>query len=289
MDTHVTALALGAAALFGLALVLTQLGLRQVSALRGAGMSVPTTAALFLLLAPVALDTSTFQAGSLVLFAMAGCLFPATVTLLTFEANRRIGPHLTGALGNLTPLFAVLIAFLLLGEVPRTGELAGIAVILSGVLLLIGTRPGAMSGGAFGWALALPIAGAVIRGLVQPVVKLGLETWSSPFAAALIGYIVSATVILSTGLIREGPAFLAYEGRTWRLFAAIGICNGLAVLSMYAALARGPVTVVAPLVACYPLATLAFSRLLLGSRDITLRLAVGAAVTVVGVALLLRT
>jgi drug/metabolite transporter (DMT)-like permease len=288
MDMHVTALALGAATLFGLALVLTQLGLRQVSALRGAAMSVPTTAVLFLLLSPVALDTSTLHAKSLALFALAGCLFPATVTLLTFEANRRIGPHLTGALGNLTPLFAVLIAFVVLGEVPRSGQLAAIAVILSGVLLLMGARPGTMASGLSAAALALPIAGALIRGLVQPVVKLGLETWPSPFAAALIGYIVSTSVILSTGLVREGPAFLAYEGRSWRLFAAVGVCNGLAVLSMYAALARGPVTVVAPLVACYPLATLAFSRLLIGSGDITLRLVVGAAVTVAGVALLLR-
>ena len=48
----------------------------------------------------------------------------------------------------------------------------------------------------------------------------------------------------------------------------VGLLNGLAVLTMYAALARGPVAVVAPLVACYPLATLAFSRLLLGAGSL---------------------
>jgi drug/metabolite transporter (DMT)-like permease len=287
MDTHVTALALASAAFFGLALILTQLGLRETSAFRGAGMSVPTTALLFLLLAPLLLDTQAFDATSLTLFVLAGCLFPVTVTLLTFEANRRIGPNLTAALGNLTPLFAVVVAFALLGEAPRPGQLVGIAVILAGILLLVGARRGAAGSFAAGWALALPISAALIRGLVQPVVKLGLESWPSPFAAALTGYLISTLVILSAGFLREGPTFVVYRGRAWKWFAAVGVCNGAAVLSMYAALARGPVAVVAPLVACYPLATLAFGRLLIGSVGITWPIAVGAAITVAGVALLL--
>jgi drug/metabolite transporter (DMT)-like permease len=45
---------------------------------------------------------------------------------------------------------------------------------------------------------------------------------------------------------------------------------------------------VAPLVACYPLATLAFSRLLLGRAGLSWRITLGAAVTVAGVAVLLR-
>ena len=59
------------------------------------------------------------------------------------------------------------------------------------------------------------------------------------------------------------------------------------MLAIYAALARGPVAVVAPLVACYPLATLAFSRLLLGSGGLTVGAGLGVAITVAGVALLL--
>lgn len=287
MDTRFTALALGSAACIGLALVLTQLGLRYLSPLRGACVSIPTTALILLALAPAALDTGGFQTGSAILFVLAGCLFPAAVTLLTFEANRRIGPIIAGALGNLTPLFAVLIAFVLLDEAPRWGQLAGMGVILAGVLLLLGA-PQALSRQAFGWAIALPLAAALIRGLVQPVVKLGLEAWPSPFAATLIGYLVSALVVLTVGTIKEGRALAAFDRRGWMWFAAVGVCNGLAVLTMYAALARGPIAVVAPLVACYPLATLAFGRLLLGSGGLTRRTGLGVAITVAGVALLLR-
>lgn len=287
MDLVVVALALCSATAFGLALVLTQLGLRELSPLRGACISVPTTTAAFVLLSPLTVDFAAWNATSAATFAAAGLLFPAAVTLLTFEANRRIGPNLTGALGNLTPLFAVLLAVALLGETPRAGQLAGMAVILAGVLVLI-VRPQLSLGVQLLPALALPLAAALIRGLVQPVVKLGLEGWPNPFAATLFGYLVSAAVVLTAGTMMEGRRLVRVHLRGWGLFSVVGLCNGLAMLLMYAALARGPVIVVAPLVACYPLATLAFGRIVLGPGGLTARVALGVAVTVAGVALLLR-
>lgn len=287
MDMHVAALALGAAACFGLALVLTQVGLRYLTPIRGASISVPSATVLFLALAPILFDTTGYRTGSALLFALAGCLFPAAVTLLTFEANRRVGPAITGALGNLSPLFAILIAFVVLGEVPKLGQLAGVAVILAGVLLIIGA-PRSASHQAFGLAVALLLLAAFIRGSVQPVVKLGLEAWPSPYSATLIGYVMSATVLIGFATLKEGDPAAVFRQRGWLWFVPVGLLNGLAVLLMYAALARGPVAVVAPLVACYPLATLAFSRLLLGSGGLTWATGVGVAITVAGVALLLR-
>jgi drug/metabolite transporter (DMT)-like permease len=287
MDLAVVTLALGAAAALGLSLVLTQVGLGHLSPLRGSCVSLPTAALAFLALSPLMLDTASFHAGSALLFAVAGCLFPAAVTILTFESNRHIGAAITGALGNLTPLFAVLIALLILGEVPSLGQLAGIATILAGMLLIVGA-PRATPGGAFNWAVALMLAAAVIRGTVQPVVKLGLEGWPSPFAAVLIGYTISASVILLTGFARDGVDIFPFGRRGWAWFMPVGLLNGLSLLSTYAALARGPVAVVAPLVACYPLATLAFGRLLLGSGGLTLGAGLGVAITVAGVVLLLR-
>jgi drug/metabolite transporter (DMT)-like permease len=287
MDVHVAALALGAAACLGLSLVLTQLGLRRLTPLRGACISVPSTMLALLALSPMLLDVSGFKASGALLFAVSGCLFPAAVTLLTFEANRHVGPAITGALGNISPLFAILVAFLVLGEVPSPGQLIGVAVILAGVLLIIGA-PRTIPQRAFGWAMVLLLMAALIRGLVQPVVKLGLTEWPNPFAATLISYLISASMVLSAGFTREGVAILPARGSGWLWFVPIGLLNGLAVLTMYAALARGPVAVVAPLVACYPLATLLFSRLLLGPANLVWSAGLGVAITVAGVALLLR-
>lgn len=54
------------------------------------------------------------------------------------------------------------------------------------------------------WAVALPIAAAAIRALAQVLTKAGLAFWGSPYAAGLIGYTVSAVVILTAARM-SGP------------------------------------------------------------------------------------
>jgi drug/metabolite transporter (DMT)-like permease len=279
-------LALAAAVVIGLGLALTQMGVRHLPPLRGACVSIPTTALFFLLLAPFTVDFGAGDAKAATLFALAGVLFPAAVTLMNYGATLRIGPNLTGALGNLAPLCAVFIAFVLLGEIPRAGQLAAIAVILFGVALLFG-NPFGRGAKAIDWALSLPLAAALIRGLVQPVVKLGLAAWPNPFAATLFAYVVSAAVLVSVGLLREGRKLYRFEGRDWLWFPLVGICNGLGLLLIYAALAKGPVAVVAPLAACYPVPTMLFSRFLFAREPLVPRVGLGVTVTVAGVVLLL--
>lgn len=288
MDLTLVALALAAAGCFALALVLTQFGLRTLPPLTGACVSVPATMLMFLGMAPLTIDLADWRTTSAATFAIAGAVFPAAVTLLTFTANRAIGPSLTGALGNLTPLFAVAIAVLWLGELPRAGQLAAIAAICAGLFVLLGGSrpPGALPDVSL-LALGLPLLAALIRGLVQPLVKLGLTTWPNPFAAVTIGYVVSALVVLGFGLLRGAVPRPGIErtGTIW--FASVGLANGLAVLCLYGALARGPVTVVAPLVATYPLFTLVLNRVLRGDRTADRRTILDVVVTVAGIALLL--
>jgi drug/metabolite transporter (DMT)-like permease len=279
-------LALASALCYGLGLTLTQSGLRYVEPAPGAAISIPTSALLFVAAAPIALAGATPVWTALPVFAAVGLLFPAAATLITFEANRRLGPVITGSLGNLAPVFAVLLAFVLLGEPLRLGQMLGLAIILAGVLALTGPRgrPGA---GWASWSVPLPLVTAALRGFIQPVIKLGLAVWPSPFAAVLVGYLVSAAVVITALRLRTGRWRPAADARGFAWFAGVGACNGLAVLLMYAALARGPVTIVSPLVATYPLVTVAASALARHAVGDQMRAAVGAALTVVGVALLL--
>lgn len=294
MEPTLVLLSLGSACCFALALVLTRFGLRSLAPVNGAAISVPTTALLFLALTPLTIDGDAYDAGSARLFGIAGLFFPIAVTLLTYSGNRHLGPSVTGALGNLSPLFAVGLAILLLGETPRSAQAAGMLVIIGGVVLIMlgqarargrGQAHAALLSGAPAWAFLLPLAAALLRGVVQPVVKLGLAAWPNPFAAVTIGYAVSAVVALgAAALFGRGGGKLS-RNALW--FIGVGVANGLAVLTLYAALARGPVAIVAPLVASYPLATILFDRLL--SRDSALGAATlgGILVTVLGVALLL--
>jgi len=285
MSPILVLLSLAAASCFAIGLVLTQAGLRSASPLVGATISVPMSALVFALLSPWLIDFSGWTAMAVLLFVAAGPFFPASVTLLTFAANRRIGPNLTGALGNLSPLFAVSFAVLLLGEAPTWLQLAGVVTICLGAALMLSRRNTALQAIPL-WALALPLAAAFIRGVVQPVVKLGLEDWPAPFAAVTIGYLVSALVILGFARLRPAaPPPKTVSAYGW--FVPVGLANGAAVLLLYMALARGPVTVVAPLVACYPALTLLLSRLTTGDQRMSAPAVWGILMTVIGVALLL--
>ncbi len=279
-------LALASALGYGLGLTLTQFGLRDVPPAAGAAISIPTSALLFVAAAPFVLAGTTPAWTALLVFAAVGLFFPAAATLITFEANRRLGPVITGSLGNLAPVFAVLLAFVMLGEPIRLGQMLGLAIILAGVLAL--TAPGGRPQASWAsWALLLPFVTAALRGFVQPVIKLGLNVWPSPFAAVLVGYLVSAAVVVTALRWRTGRWRPKTNARGLAWFAGVGLCNGLAVLLMYAALARGPVTIVSPLVATYPLVTVAASALARHAVESQLRATLGAALTVVGVGLLL--
>lgn len=279
-------LALVSAGFFGLGLVLTQIGLRHIDPVRGAMISVPSAALLFWMLSFWMLDWGGFDPDATWIFAGVGLLFPAAVTLLSFEANRHMGPNVTGSLGNLTPVFAVALAVLTLGEIPSALQLLGIAVILTGVMLL-SWRDGGPGGRWPIWLIALPLIAAMVRGAAQPVVKLGFTTWDAPFAAALIGYTVSGLVLISSGWLRIRRQPNAFTRTAFRAFALAGVSNGMAIMMMYSALAQGSVTLVSPLIATYPIMTLGLSLVMVSGTRATPRLVLGVAATVAGVVVLL--
>jgi drug/metabolite transporter (DMT)-like permease len=280
------ALALVAASLYGLGLTLTQFGLRHMPPALGAAVSVPSAALALWCAAPVLLDAGGWQPAAALIFAAVGLMYPAVATLLTFAANQRMGPSVTGALGNLAPLFAVAFAVAALGENLSAARAIGVVAIVAGVTLLASDRRW-LAGNWPLWLMAIPLFVAVIRGVAQPAIKAGLAIWPDAYAATLIGYTVSTAVIGSQALLRARglPRGFTRPGIGW--FAAVGLSNSLALVTTYAALTKAPVTLVAPLVGTYPLFTLALSAVLLRAVRASLPILLGVAATVAGVALLL--
>jgi drug/metabolite transporter (DMT)-like permease len=279
-------LALASAFGVGLGFVLTQFALRWMPPWQGAAFSVPTSTLLFWSLGLFSVDLTKADYTAVGLFAVAGVFFPATVTLLNFESNRLVGPNIAGAVSGLTPLFAVLLAILMLGESPRPLQLLAIAAVIAGVMLMYVGRRQMLSRWSI-WMLILPLLAAVIRGCAQPVVKLGLERWPNPVVAVLIGYTVSSAVLIGSAFARDRTYICRFNPRGALWFGGIGLCHGLAVLSLYAALIHGSLALVSPLAACYPLATLALSFVCLKYEPITPQLVTAVALTVGGVILLI--
>lgn len=282
-----TGLALLASAFLGTAVVLANMGLRHLDPARGALVSIPSTTLMLWLLAPFLYRGGGWNATALAIFAVVGLIFPAVVTLLNFLSNRATGPTVAGTVSSTTPLFAVLGAILFLGEPLTTLAAAGTAAIVLGVVALSSrgeTGPGSWPA----WVFLLPLAGAAIRGGSQAAVKAGLALWPDPFVAVLVGYTVScATMLFVNRFIVSGTnARPSRSGILW--FVAVGFSNGAGVLAMYAALARGQVSVVSPLVATYPLFTLGLSALFLREERFGARVLLGVALTVVGAVILAR-
>ncbi len=278
-------LALGAAFCFALALILTQFGLRTMPSWRSPLYSIGGALIVAWLAAIMFVDWSTFNLDAALIFAGVGCIFPVVVSILGVRSNERLGPAVAGAVGNVTPIFAVLGAVLFLGERLGLLQLAGLAMVVGGVALL------ALRGGSGGrhwsvWVLGLPLAAALVRGAIQPAIKTGLALWPEPLAAAAIGYALSSVVIVSLvgrRALREGPAIRS--GVLW--FLAVGFANGSATFLLYAALGLGSITVVAPLVALFPLIGVVLSWIFLRGEQLHAIGLLGILVSVAGVILLL--
>jgi drug/metabolite transporter (DMT)-like permease len=254
-----------------------------MDAASGAKVSIPTATVLFWLLSPL-VDLAGWQVAAIGIFALVGLFFPAAVTLLTFEANRRLGPIVTGTVGSTAPLFAVLGAAAFLGEPLGARELFTTIIIVAGSVALSGPQQAGAGEGRRS-DLWLPWTSAGLRALAQVLSKAGLALWPNPFAAALIGYTVSSAAVWSTALGgRDRTPVFTRGGVAW--FAATGVLNGAAVLLLYHALTAGPVYVVSPIVATYPLFTLALSAVCLREERISRRLIGGVVLTVAGVAIL---
>ena len=278
--------ALLAAACYGAALVLTRGGLRHMTPLAGALVSVPSTTALFWLLAPFLAERGPWVPAALAIFGAVGLFFPALVTLLVFAANRHMGPTIAGTISSTTPVFAIAGALIFLGESLTAPLLAGTAGIVAGVAVL--SRQGRRE--ARTWpatALLLPLGAAGLRGMAQTAIKAGLLLLPSPFLAGLIGYSVSTVTVLLVALLRgQGTRRrMVRRGVPW--FVAAGTCNGVAVLLTYTALRSGSVSLVAPIIAAHPLFALVLGLLLRQERARP-RLLAGVVLIVLGVTLLLR-
>jgi drug/metabolite transporter (DMT)-like permease len=278
-------LALAAALCFAIAQILIQYGLRTVPSWRSPLYSIGGSAVLAWLFALIFVDFWQFHFEAAAIFAGVGLIFPVLVSILSVRSNEKLGPAVAAAVGNVSPLFAVLGAVIFLGERPGPGQMAGLAMVIGGVALL------ALRGGSGGrqwplWVLALPLSAALVRGAIQPAIKTALALWHEPMAAAAIGYTLSTVVILllvGRRAWRTGPA--DRRGVMW--FTLVGVFNGAATFLLYAALGLGSITLVAPLVALFPLIAVGLSLILLRGERLPMMGLLGVVTCASGVIVLL--
>jgi drug/metabolite transporter (DMT)-like permease len=287
-DTLLTVvLALGAAALFGVNVLVQTRAKRGADGLLGALLSVSVMSAMFLLVAPFTVSPAWFLTGAAGLFAMVGLMFPAAGQGLQIAAVSRVGPALTSSIGAFAPVFAVVPAVLLLDEPLGLQGAAALVLMVAG-LALAPLGPRGLARGWPLWALLLPLGAGAARGLGQPALKAGLAEVPSPIFATLVASLVSTAVLGLVMLLRRRPAAPRPPSSrgALALFGLSGLINGFGILSLNGALSQGQVTLAAPLASTTPLWVLLFSLLFLRGETVPRRQLLIALLVVAGGALL---
>jgi drug/metabolite transporter (DMT)-like permease len=195
------------------------------------------------------------------LYAADGVVSAVAVTL-QYTAVGLVGPSIAYAVKSTSPLTAVLIAALFLGEIERWQTYLGVLLAAVGVgLLSVDRMEGALR---FDRRVLIPLLGAVSFGAAANIRRFAAPGVSSP----LVGLTISITCSLLAAV-----AWLLIRRRSLRLNAGTpyflwgGVGQAAALLCVYTALRSGHVAVVAPLYTSSPLFVLLLSPLVLGKLD----------------------
>ncbi len=281
--------ALAAAAAFGTSGVASKRGLAHVEALAGTFVSVGACLAVYVLTAPLWMRAEDWFTVGFWIFAFTGLMQPALSMYFANEAYSRAGATVVSTFAGTTPLFAAAIAIGFLDERLTLALAAGTMLTVAGITALAWMpargAAGAVAAGRSGVAAALVFATltAAIRGINHVIGKVGIDLLPNPFMAGFCSFGVSFVLLGAAYRWRRGrwPGRMPRPGVVW--FCVTGLCVALGAGLLYTALLLGTVTVVAPIVATFPVFTLLVAAAL-GDERITGKVLGGVALVVVGVA-----
>ena len=280
-------IALAAAAAFGTSGVASKRGLAHVEALTGTIVSVGACFAVYLLTAPFWMRADDWFTAGFWIFVVTGIMQPALSMYFANEAFSRAGATVVATFTGTTPLIAAALAIGFLGERLTLAIASGTILTVLGIMTLAwmpGSRGSGwvMGGGGIAVALLFATGTAVIRGVNQVIGKIGIDLLPSPFMAGFCSFGVSFVVLAVVYRWRRGrwPGQVPSQGLKY--FCITGLFVSLGIGLLYTALLTGTVTVVAPMVATYPVFTLLVAAAVRDER-VTAKVLTGVALVVVGV------
>jgi len=215
-------------------------------------------------------------------FVLSGSLQPLLARILYYEAIMRLGVSRAGPLRGSDPLFALLLAVLLLGERPPLSVYGGTGLIIGGVWLVLARR-----GSEPDWRvldIIYPLGAALVSATSQNLRRAGLLVFPYPVAAAALSTMTSL-LLFALFLAVLGKIHLAKPHKqSFPYFSAAALFATSAQLLNFAALSRGEVSVIIPLLNTTPLFTILLSSLFLReSEKVTPSIVAGALLMVAGV------
>lgn len=259
---------------FSLNSVLARRGLARAAASAGAFVTVLIGVPMFLVAALV--TGQLFNAGEVALtgyaqLAAAGILHFGLGRYCNYRAISAIGATRTGPVQALTIPYAVLIAFLFLGETINPAMAAGIALVLAGPVMMVERPPVAAVRGASDTQPAFELRqaeGYLFAGLsvgfygTSPILIRAALAGTTDLAVfgGLVAYTAAAGALMATLVVPARRELIgAMRFSTVRLFLGAGFFVFAAQMFRFVALSLSPVAVITPLMRTGAVFTLGLS------------------------------
>ena len=254
-------------------------------------MSLIITAVGLLLLVPLAFLEGGFGVLTFAgfgLFAVSGLLSPGLVRIFYYKGLKDLGASVNSSVFAIYPFYALLPAVFLLNETVTVWNVAGIAAIIVGIILIELSVNGKNSQGKLGWkGLVAPVIGGLMLGGATVFRKLGLDISPAPILGVAVAYVFSLLPYL-LALAAHTPTRQGLSlKRDTRWFWAAGVGQAVSWLLAFYALSMGTISITTPLLAVEPLFVVAFGYFYLKEVEwVSAKLAASIALTVLGVVLI---
>ena len=266
--------------------ILIRRGLAQSSPLAGFAISIVISALTLWAMAAATLPLAVFWTHAIWYFAVGGLFASGLGRWLVYVSIHRLGVARAIPVVSTSPMFASIMAVLIVGEHWTLGAFFGTVLIISGVIVISRTHEQTAE-----WRradLIFPILGALSFSFSASVRKLGFFIQNLPLMAscvnATMGLVLAIVMVYGQG----GPRRVLPMSRSvFAWFVAAGICNTAGMLANFYALSTGDIVIVEPLISTNPVLTVVLTAIFLRDVEtVTLRVAAGVALTFVGTLLL---
>jgi drug/metabolite transporter (DMT)-like permease len=198
-------------------------------------------------------------------FLLIGVVVPGLSQLAVVHAVRAAGASRAGILFGMAPLFSALIAIVAFDEPVRLPLVVGTLLVVAGGVVLAWERNRPVDYRTYGAVLAVGVA--ALFGLRDNAARTAGEDVSADPLAQSTAILLGATLLLGVNLLRQHDA-VARARRAVAPFGASGVVAALAQLTLFEALDRARVTVVAPLAGTGVLWTVVFAAIFLGRSEL---------------------
>ncbi|MBI2360863.1 MAG: DMT family transporter [Deltaproteobacteria bacterium] len=185
------------------------------------------------------------------LFIIVGLMMPV-IRLLSYTGMAKLGAARSTPLRATHPLFSAAFAVATLKEEINLAIALGTIFVVVGIMLICWQREERISSYRR-WHVLLPLAAALLAGVVNPIVRYALRFSNEPiFLSAVVG-VVSLTTLGGTLALPNYSHRLRWNRQALRSFIVAALFETMGFLLFVAALSVGPVVLVAPFIGTTPM------------------------------------